>query len=254
MPGGRIKCPADYDDAMQSDYDHREDPSYTQEEENASVCPPSPQLSGGISRRYRTRQCQKNKRGTPETTQGEQNAPPSPTSPQLSGTSAACRKRQRHIYNQSRQYSFDEAERILNDRRNRITTPTQEEDDDEISRPATDSLSRFRKYKCRMPSVAWEHVTKADNEDKVKCNYCSKTWVGLNGSTSNPLKHIKDEHYDKLTDEQKERMSKNTRYKTCNYVANNFGQLEKDVKKILGNPEQSQQEIPATDGQELENL
>ena len=63
-----------------------------------------------------------------------------------------------------------------------------------------------------MPSVAWEHVTKADNEDKVECNYCSKTWVGLNGSTSNPLKHIKDEHYDKLTDEQKERMSKNNRW------------------------------------------
>ena len=46
------------------------------------------------------------------------------------------------------------------------------------------------------------------------------------------------------------------RYKTCNYVANDFGQLEKDVKEILGNSEaeQSQQEIPATEGQELENL
>ena len=46
------------------------------------------------------------------------------------------------------------------------------------------------------------------------------------------------------------------RYKTCSYVANDFGQLEKDVKEILGNPvaEQSQQETPATEGQELENL
>ena len=44
------------------------------------------------------------------------------------------------------------------------------------------------------------------------------------------------------------------RYKTCNYVANDFGQLENDVKEILGNNEQSQQEIPATQGQELENL
>ena len=87
----RIRCPADYDDPMQSDSDHREHPSYTQEEENA---------------------------------------PPSPTSPQLSETSASSSKRQRHIYNQSRQYSFDEAERILNDKRNRITTPTQEDDDD----------------------------------------------------------------------------------------------------------------------------
>ena len=44
------------------------------------------------------------------------------------------------------------------------------------------------------------------------------------------------------------------RNKTCNYVANDFGQLEKDVKEILGNHEQSQQEIPATQGQELHNL
>ena len=46
------------------------------------------------------------------------------------------------------------------------------------------------------------------------------------------------------------------RNKTCKYVANDFGQLEKDVKEILGNPiaDQSQQEIPATEGQELENL
>ena len=33
------------------------------------------------------------------------------------------------------------------------------------------------------------------------------------------------------------------RYKTCNYVANDFGQLEMDVKEILGNHDQSQQEI-----------
>ena len=140
---------------------------------------------------------------------GEQNAPPSPTSPQLSGTSAACRKRQHQICSQSRQSSFEEAERILNDMRNRLTTPTPEEDDDEISRPATDILRRFRKYKRRLPSVVWEHVAKAHKEDKVYCNYCAQTWVGLNGSTSNPLKHIKDEHYDKITDEQKEKMSKN---------------------------------------------
>ena len=136
MSGFRIKCPEEYDDPMQSDSDHREDPTYTQEEENA---PPSPQFSRGGSRRYRTRQSQKSKRGTPENTQGEENALPSPTSTQLSGTSAACCKRQRHIHSQSRQDSFDEAERMLNDRRNRITTPTQEEDDDEISRPATES-------------------------------------------------------------------------------------------------------------------
>ena len=37
-------------------------------------------------------------------------------------------------------------------------------------------------------------------------------------------------------------------------MANHFDQLEKDVKEILGNHEQSQQEIPATQGQELHNL
>ena len=44
------------------------------------------------------------------------------------------------------------------------------------------------------------------------------------------------------------------RNKSCNYVANHFDQLEKDVKEILGNHEESQQEIPATQGQELHNL
>ena len=210
MPRKRIKCPADYDDPMQSDSDHREDPSYSQEDENASLCPPSPQLSGGSSRQYRTRQRQQKKRGTPETTQREQNAPPSPTSPQVSGVSALFRKRQREKSNQSRQYTFEEAERILNDRRNRITTPTQQEDDDEISRPATDSLSsRHRKCHRKKPSVVWEHVTKSPTEDIVNCNHCAKKWEGLNGSTSNPLKHIKDDHYDKLTDEQKAKMSQN---------------------------------------------
>ena len=34
-------------------------------------------------------------------------------------------------------------------------------------------------------------------------------WLNLGGSTSTPLKHVKDVHYDKLTDEQKQRMSKN---------------------------------------------
>ena len=44
------------------------------------------------------------------------------------------------------------------------------------------------------------------------------------------------------------------RNKSCNYVGNHFDQLEKDVKQILGSHEESQQEIPATQGQELHNL
>ena len=44
------------------------------------------------------------------------------------------------------------------------------------------------------------------------------------------------------------------RYKTCEYVKDDFDQLENEVKEMLGNQEQSQQEIPATQGQELDNL
>ena len=61
---------------------------------------------------------------------------------------------------------------MLTDRRNRITTPTLEEDDDEITRLATEFQSRTRKYKRRSPSVVGNHVTKADN-DKVECNHCT---------------------------------------------------------------------------------
>jgi len=43
----RMKCPADYNDAMQTDSDCGNDPDYTQEGENAPASPASPQLSGG---------------------------------------------------------------------------------------------------------------------------------------------------------------------------------------------------------------
>ena len=45
------------------------------------------------------------------------------------------------------------------------------------------------------------------------------------------------------------------RYNNCNYVKDDFHQLENEIKEMLSNQEQqSQQEIPATEGQELENL
>ena len=45
------------------------------------------------------------------------------------------------------------------------------------------------------------------------------------------------------------------RYKNCDYVKNDFDQLEIEIKEMLSNQEQqSQQEFPATEGQELENL
>ena len=44
------------------------------------------------------------------------------------------------------------------------------------------------------------------------------------------------------------------RYKSSKYLLNGFDQLEKDVKEILEDQEQSQNVIPATQGQELHNL
>ena len=94
-----MEWPEGYIDVMQSDSDSVNDPLYTQEKQNAPASPTSPPLSGGISTAYR--------------------------------------KRQREKKAQGRQYSFDAANKLLTDRRNRITTPTREEDYDEISRPAT---------------------------------------------------------------------------------------------------------------------
>ena len=165
-----MKVPADYHDSMQSDSDDVTNAPYIQEVVNAA------------------------------------NAPPSPVSSQLS---TADRRRQRETKNQGRQDSFDAANKLLNDKRNRITTPTQEEDDDEISRPATESIRKKKKYVRNKPSVVWKHVKKLPNVDKVECNHCASFWWNLLGSTSTPLKHVKDHHYNKLTDEQKDRMSKN---------------------------------------------
>ena len=124
-----MKCPADYNDSIQSDSDSVNNHEYIQEEGNAPASPGSPQLSGGVSSTYRKRQREKKKQG--------------------------------------RQDSFDAASKLLTDKRNRITTPTREEDDDEISRPATESVrKKTRKYTRNKPSVVWGHVTKSGNEDK----------------------------------------------------------------------------------------
>ena len=161
-----MEWPEGYIDVMQSDSDSVNDPLYTQEKQNAPASPASPPLSGGISTAYR--------------------------------------KRQREKKAQGRQDSFDAANKLLTDRRNRITTPTREEDDDEISRPATEP-KKSRRYQRNKPSIVWEHVTKS-GDDRVQCKHCNVSWVHLSGSTSTPLKHVKDQHYNKLTDEQKQRM------------------------------------------------
>ena len=165
-----MKVPADYHDSMQSDSDDVTNAPYIQEVVNAA------------------------------------NAPPSPVSSQLS---TADRRRQRETKNQGRQDSFDAANKALTDKRNRITIPTPEEDDDEITRSETQSIRKTKKYVRHKPSVVWKHVTKSPIVDKVECNHCAKNWSNLFGSTSTPLKHVKNKHYNLLTVEQKEYMSKN---------------------------------------------
>ena len=90
MKRNRIKVPADYNDASQSDSDPADDPLFNPGEENAPSSPASPQVSGEVSDSYR-------------------------------------RKRQRQKNNQGRQATFEEANRALNAERNRITISTPDE-------------------------------------------------------------------------------------------------------------------------------
>ena len=55
----------------------------------------------------------------------------------------------------------------------------------------------------------WNHVMKVDL--KILCKYCSKEWQkkSLHGSTSNPLKHLKNHHFNKLSDEDKQELTRN---------------------------------------------
>ena len=133
-----MECPEVYIDAMQSDSESVNDPLYIQEEQNAPASPASPQLSGEISTAYR--------------------------------------KRQREKKTQGRQDSFDAANKLLTDRRNRINTPTPEGDDDEISRHVT--------YDRKKPSTVWEHVAKSGND-------CPYRWFGCAGHHLNLIAGFK---------------------------------------------------------------
>ena len=64
-------CPAEYNDPMQTDSDHGDDPTYTvpQEVENEATSPKVSKGKGGCPR-FRKRQSQKNTKGTPENTRG----------------------------------------------------------------------------------------------------------------------------------------------------------------------------------------
>ena len=90
--------------------------------------------------------------------------------------------------------------------RNRITTPSQVEDDDEITPLPLDELTpRKRNYHRKQPSVLWRYAdkmkSKKSNVELVQCKYCEKEWkvAHLSGSTSNVLKHLRVQHYQKFT-------------------------------------------------------
>ena len=209
----RKMCPSDYKDRTQSDSDHIVDPDYTQEAQSEPSSPKVSQGKGGC-KKYRRRQIQKNMKSTPKSTQGGKSA----TSTQLTETRAETRKLGRSSNVQSRvdslneakkkleakrnsrDSSFEEVQQSLQAKRDRITPTTPAEDDDEITK-------KPRKCKRKSPSVIWKHVIKTEN--LIQCNYCTKEWNDLFGSTSNPLKHIKQTHYFKLTEEQNESLSLN---------------------------------------------
>ena len=143
---------------------------------------------------------------------------------QIPGTSAETRKLERSLTIQSRIDSLNEAEKMLEAKRksrdssyenvreslqanrDRITSPTPAEDDDEIT-PIVKHTPK--KYQRKSPSVMWKHVTKVDLV--IQCKYCTKEWtaLSLHGSTSNQLKHLKQHHFNKISEQDKDELSRN---------------------------------------------
>ena len=164
---GRKLCPADYDDADQSDSDNNEHPDYIFEE------PTTPKKS---QTKYKKRQLDKpkNSTATPNSTQGGQTSPVTPLSPSSETSDTGKRKRARALNLQSklatvqaaqrnlqakratRANIFDEVGQIeegLQANRDRINARSQVEEDDEMTRPP-------RLYKHKSPSIVWKHCTK----------------------------------------------------------------------------------------------
>ena len=104
----------------------------------------------------------------------------------------------------------------LEDNRNRITSPSQAQDDDEIVQEVLTVRVRPKKrpYQRQKPSIVWKHSEKRkkDNDvEVVQCNYCKKNWnvAHLSGSTSNLLKHLRVQHYSKLTEQDRAELPQN---------------------------------------------
>ena len=156
-------CPADYNNAMQSDSDHMDDPDYTEEAQSEPTSPKISQGKGGCDK-YRKRQIQKNMKSTPKSTKWGKCAAPTPTSTQLPETSAESCKRGRSSNVQNRQdclleskrklearrnsrnSSIDEIQQGLQAKRDRIAPNKEAEDDDEITKQP-------RRYTRKSPGV-----------------------------------------------------------------------------------------------------
>ena len=166
---GTKYCPADYNNANQCDSD--DDPDYICEE------PVSPK---------RTKEGQTSP-ATPLSPSPETSARALNLQSKLDTLHASQRRLQ--AKRARRVNIFDEVEQIeegLQANRDRITDIT-------MITPGPYNRRRSR-------SIIWHHVTKSpSDEGLLLCNYCEKTWKGLYGSTSIPLKHIREIHYNMLS-------------------------------------------------------
>ena len=231
------KCPEEYKDAEQTDSDNPDDPEDKRQEQG------SPKISQDKGcPRFRHRQEVKKGRpkrktpgptspSTPKRIKAGQSSAVTPLSPKSQVSDTATRRCNRTLSQQSKQAAIDQANRVLQqqqkvikarrardnlewevqqveqrleDDRNRLTPTSQAEEDDEITRATTAPRAR-KPYHRKTRSIIWNHsnlVTQGQKE-VLTCNYCDKFWSYQRGSTSNPLKHVREMHYDKLSDEEK---------------------------------------------------
>ena len=111
---GTKYCPADYNNAEQSDSDHPEDPDYIYEE------PASPKISQAKGcDTYKKRQDEKNKKSTatPKRTKGGQTSLATPLSPASETSDAGKRKRALALNFQSKLVTVHVAQRQLQTKR-----------------------------------------------------------------------------------------------------------------------------------------
>ena len=75
-----------------------------------------------------------------------------------------------------------------------ISTSSHEEEDAVTETPGKRTYNRKK-----APSIIWHHVIHDKSKKLIQCSYCEKKWHGLCGSTSNPLKHLREMHYERLS-------------------------------------------------------